>query len=81
MLKLLAGLFRFDATVGCLVLEQRETAAVNRRANSLRAQCEELERELEDRTRALAEYRGQVSLLSMMPLLKLVPDFAMVQIP
>lgn len=40
---------------------QREAASVNRRAASLQSQCEELEKELDARTKALAQYRGEVS--------------------
>lgn len=39
---------------------QREASTVIRRADSLQKQCTELERELDERTKALAEYRGQV---------------------
>ena len=34
---------------------------MNRRASSLQSQCADLEKELDERTKALATYRGQVS--------------------
>ncbi|CAM9586412.1 unnamed protein product, partial [Laminaria digitata] len=39
--------------------KSREVASVNRRASSLQSQCSDLEKELDERTKALATYRGQ----------------------
>lgn len=43
-----------------LFCPKRELASVNRRASTLEGQAADLEKELDERTKALAAYRGEV---------------------